>query len=120
MAGEESVLPVYRDRGDEHDRDHERGADGTAEAERDEQPAEDLGDGCGRGEALPLLEPEVHEKLAGLVEAITAEPAEELLRAVRGHDEADDDAADEEAERDGTELDAGGVHCCLPTVVVSL
>ena len=81
-VAEEPVLPVHGERRHDHHRDDERGPDRPEEAERHEQSAGDLGQRRGRGERAARPEAERFEEPAGSGETVTAEPAEQLLRAV--------------------------------------
>jgi hypothetical protein len=110
-GGEESMLPVHGARGDDHDGEHERGPDGAEEAEGEEESAGELAGGGGEGEEAAGGEAELDEKLTCGVEAVAAEPAEELLGAVAGPDESEDQPADEESGADHARVEGvGRVH----------
>src|SRR5690349_18630846 len=105
-SGEEAVLPVDAARGDDHDGEHERRTDGAEEAEGDEQPGGELAGGSGEGEESAGGEAELDEELARGVQAVAAEPAEELLGTVRRHDEAEDQSTDEKSGADHARVES--------------
>ena len=80
------------DRGDDHDREHERGPDRAQEAERHEQAAADLGQGCGGGEEAAGTKAQGLEHAGDGCEPVAAEPAEELLRAVGCNQEPENES----------------------------
>ena len=101
---------MYGDHGDDHDGYDQRRADRAEEPEGDEEPARDLGEGCGRGEGTARAKSEVGEELSGLVQPVSSKPSKEFLRAVRGHHQADDDPDEQESNAQRLERKCIGVH----------
>ena len=79
------------DRGHDHDRDHEGGADGAEEASAIRRPLPTSLDRGGRREDAPRAEPEAFEEAAGAGQPVAAEPSEEFLGAVRRHEKPEDE-----------------------------
>src|ERR1043165_7612157 len=95
--GKEAVAPVHRDGGDDHHREHQRRTDRAEQTESDEQAAGELAEARGEGEEASGTKAEAFEEAAGAVQAVAAEPAEELLGSVSGHDETEDQTGDEQS-----------------------
>ncbi len=85
------------DRGHDHDRDHEGRADGAEEAQRDQKAACDLGGRSDRREETAGVEAESFEEPGGAGQAVAAKPSEELLRAVRGDESAENEPEGEDS-----------------------
>ena len=81
----EDVRPVHTEGGDDHHRQHQRRADRPQQAEGDEHAARDFSDRGGRGEQAPGAEAQAFEEPTGARQSVAAEPAKQLLRAVRCH-----------------------------------
>jgi hypothetical protein len=108
-AREQPILPVYADRRHDHHRDDHRRPDRSKETERDEQATGHLGDRGHARERPPTMEAELNEELAGRVEAVASEPSQELLRAVRSHEQPDHQAGDQQRKIQHARV--GGIRC---------
>ena len=71
-------------------------AHGAEETGRGQEPAPQLAEAGRQREEHAGPEAEAGEEPAGAGEAIAAEPAEELLRTMRGHHQTEDEADQEE------------------------
>jgi hypothetical protein len=69
------------DRGQHRGGQHTRGQR-SGRAQRDQRTASGLGDAGGQGVTLARAQPEAFEHPGGALEAMTAEPAEQLVCAV--------------------------------------
>jgi hypothetical protein len=90
--------------------DDDRGSQRSQEAEGEGETAADLGEAGDDGHGLSGAEADGGEPAAGAGDAVAAPPAEQLLGAVRGEDEADDEAEDEETGAHGELLRDAGVR----------
>src|SRR5258708_18416527 len=95
VLGEDAVGPVNAG-GHDHDREHQGRADRAEKTEGQKQTADDLADGRGRGEETPRVEADGLEEAGRPGEAVSAEPAEELLGAVGSHENAENETCNQE------------------------
>src|ERR1051326_3967443 len=93
----QSMRPMHAAGGDDHHREHDRGADWAEEAGGDEEAADDLAERSGGGEEAAGAEADRLQEAGGAVEAVAAEPSEEFLAAVGGHDESKNETGEEKS-----------------------
>ena len=89
-------------RGHEHRRGDHRGRDRRQQAGAEQEAAGELGGAGGEGEERAGAQSEGLHVAPGALQAIAAEPPEELLRAVADEQGADDDTNDEQADFHGS------------------
>src|SRR6185295_15945854 len=97
-AIEKTVLEVDGGDCNEHHADDQRRRERRGESERQENPTSKLRQAGKQRVAPPREEAELLQKSTGALQTVPAEPAEQLLRAVRRHGEADDEPQDEKTE----------------------
>src|SRR5438876_4593470 len=102
VHGEETVLPVHGDGGDDHHRQHQRRANGSQEAERDERAAANLAERRGQRERAAGAEAETLQERSGPGESISTEPSKELLRPVGRHQRTEHEASNQQSSIHGT------------------
>src|SRR3954463_13718901 len=107
--------PVHGHRGDDHDGNQECGADGSKEAERDEQTATDLAERGGCGERGAGVEAKLSEELAGPAQAVASEPPKEFLGSVACHDEPDGDPQEQDPDAECLWVDCVRTHGVVPS-----
>ena len=76
---------MHADRSHDHDRHNQGGADRAEQAQRHQQATADFTRRGGCGEEAPGTEAHRFEKSGRACQAVPAEPAEELLRAMGRH-----------------------------------
>ena len=82
--------------GIEHHSDDRGGGQRREQAEREKDAAEELAQSRDGRERLARSIAEAVEEAAGAFDPVATEPAEELLRAVTGEEEPDDDTKQED------------------------
>ena len=96
---------MHREDGDQHRERQRRRGRAHQDAEDQRQAAEELGSAGQQGHQVARVQADRAEELPGAFEAVAAEPAEQLLRAV-----CDEDDADGDAQREGGGAVVGGQH----------
>lgn len=89
---------MHRENRDQHCEGKRCGRRSHEQADDERQPAEEFGRAGEQCHQIAGVQPDRAEELAGAFEAVATEPAEQLLRAMCGEDQAHGDAQGQRAE----------------------
>src|SRR6185437_3402966 len=109
VSREQTVLEMHAHRGNDHHRDNERRTDRSEKSEREQKAAGDFGRRSKRREEPAWSKADGIEESCRSGESMPAEPAEQLLAAVRRHQQAEHDPHDKQSDAGRRDIDE---WCC--------